>query len=311
MKDYLLKFRSQAFDGAISLFKRTLIPNFILSIIISLVALAVITPLALKAFNISLKEFIDMGENMQGFSQRANSGEDPRTIFSNLFNSFNMLFVFLMIITGLILYSWMFNAYFQLNDNEVKNKDNSFLHALSKSFSRKTFAILGYTLIYLLIYIGIFVLFVVLIALLMQTAGFIAAIAGFILFFVVMIFMLRFTLGFPAIVHGNMTVAESLSFSFRHLTWKRAGLIFLVSIILLIALMLISLVISLITMAIVNKETSGSLTFLIVSQILNTITLAIIGSFIYASMTAQYFRYSNDEVEDENMDRHLVSEDSE
>jgi hypothetical protein len=308
MKDYLLKFRSGAFDGAISLFKRILIPNFILSIIISLAGLVILTPLALEAFNMNLKDLINMGENMQEFSQKARSGEDVSAIFSNLFSSFNVLFVCLMFVVGLIVYSWMFNAYFQLNDNEVKNKDNNFLHALSMSFSKKTFTILGYMLIYFLIYLAVLMLFVALFFMLIKVASVIGGLVAFILFFVVLIFMLRFSLGFAAIVHGNMSVSEALSFSLRKLTWKRAGLIFLIGIILLIAMMLISLIISMITLAIVNKETSSSLTFLIVSQILNTITSAIIGSFIYASMTALYFRYSTDEIEDEHMDRHFISE---
>ncbi len=305
MKDYLLKFRSQAFEGAMSLFKRTLIPNFVLNIVMSIISLAILIPIILKAFGWGLTDFMNFGEKMQEMSQTMRTGSDSSEVFKNMFSSLNFIYLFLAILLGMLIYCWMFYTFLKLNDNEVRTKNNGFVSALAGSFSGRIFTILGFSIVYALLYTTIGVIFIFLMVMLIAVTKPIGILLAFFGFFVIVIFMLRFSLGLPAIVHGNMSISEAMSFSYRSLTWKRAGMIFLVGLILMIVLIILSLIITGITFSIIDKN-SDSITSLVVQQIFSSITSAIIGAFIYASLTALYFRYSNDNVEETDYNDHLV-----
>jgi hypothetical protein len=305
MKEYLFKFRGQAFDGAFALFKRTVLPNFILRIIMSIISMAILVPLLLATFGWTLRDFMNFGEKMREASQAAASGEDFMDVFGNMFGSPNFLYLLLTIIVGLIIYCWMFYAYFRLNDNEVRSRNNSFISALGSSFSGKIFSILGYYVLYFILYMIIAFIFIFLIAIIMNASQAAGILIGFLGSFLVIFFLMRFSIGGAAIVHGNLSIGEAISYSYRHITWKRSALIFLILLIVLIVFFLLSYLISLITFSIVDKG-ADSVTALVVTQIFSSITSSIIGAFIYASMTTLYFRYSTEAVEDEDVKEHLV-----
>jgi hypothetical protein len=306
MKEYLLKFRSQAFDGAISLFRRVLLPNILLTFIMTFISLAIIIPLTLKSFGWSLSDYMNMDETMKAAGQNASSSSNPFEVFMSVFGTINPLFLTLTIIISILIYCWMFYTFMKLNDLEVRERNNSIVSALASSFSGKVFTILIYSLLYSIMNLVITVVFFFLIAMLASVSTAAGVFVGFVGFFILLMFLLRFSLGLPAIVHGNMTISEAISFSVKNITWKRAGLILFIGIILVIALLLLLGILSFVALLFVEKD-SVTVSSFVVQQILTSIAGAIVTAFIYASMTALYFRYSNDHVEDMDVKDHLIS----
>jgi hypothetical protein len=306
MKEYLLKFRSQAFDGAIALFKRILLHNILLNFVMTVISLAIITPLMLKSFGWTLSDFINLGNRMKEASQTAGSGNNPFEIFTGVFEIKDPLFFVLAIILGLIIYCWIFYTFMKLNDNEVRTRNNSFISALAASFSSKIFSILVYSVLYAIFYTIVLLVYMFLVSMLVSVSKVAGILIGFIGFFVVAIFMIRFTLGLPAIVHGNMSISQAISFSYKNLTWKRSALIFLISIILGLAMALLLGILTFVIFLIINKDTESIRNY-VIQQIFSSLAGSIIGAFIYASMTTLYFRYSDDMVEEMDVKDHLIN----
>ena len=303
MKEYLLRFRSQAFDGAMSLFKRILLPSIVLNIVMTVISLAVLVPLFIKSFNWTMADFMNFGERMREIAEDSNNSSE---VIAGMFSTVNYTFFFLTMLIGLLIYCWMFYTMLKLNDNEVRYRNNSFASALAQSLSSKIFTILGYVLVYAIFYTVATVIFFFIIVTLMTLSKALGIILGFLGFIMIMIQMLRFALGFPAIVHGNMGIADAISYSFRHLTFKRALMLFLIFIIIGIAFIILSTIIAAITSAVVG-DSSASITAFIIAQLFSSLASAVLGAFIYASMTALYFRYSSDETEEIDVKDHLVN----
>jgi hypothetical protein len=306
MKEYLMRFRSQAFEGAISLFKRTLLPNFVLSLVMAVISALVIVPLTLQAMGWSLGEFVNMNDNMQEMATKMGSENNPSDVFASMFGTMNITLMLLTMIVGVLMYSWIFFAMMNLNDREIRMKDNSFISALSSSFSGRIFTILGFFILYALIYLAITVIYIFLIFLLMKAASVLGIIVGFIGFFVLILFLLRFILALPAIVHGRMNVTEAIAFSMKHITWKRSGLLFLMGIILMIVFAVFAAILGLIFFSVIRKEGSDVMTLFITNQGISLISSVIIGTFAYASLSTLYFRYSDDEVGETDYQDHLI-----
>jgi hypothetical protein len=306
MKEYLQKFRAQAFEGSMSLFKRILVSNFILNVITTLIILAVMVPLLLKTFGWQIADMMNFKEKMQQATVIAQTGGDPADIFRSIFDVIDPFYLCLMIIIGICIYCWMINVFLKLNDNEVRSGNRNFVSALSSSFSGNILSILGFLLVYSILYSIVILVFMFLIVMLVSVSKVMGVLLGFIGFFVIVILMLRFSLGLPAIVHGRMNIADAISFSFKHITMKRAGLIFLFALILAILAGILSVIINMIVLAIIGKDGGDTITALIVQQVLSSVSGAIIGAFIYAAMTALYFRYSSDETGEQDVKDHLV-----
>jgi hypothetical protein len=306
MKEYLQEFRNQAFEGSIKLFRRILIPYFVLNVIIAVISLTVLVPLLLKAFGWELADFLSLSEKMQEASQVARNGGDPMEIFTNIFGSIQPLFIILYIITGILVHCWLINAFFTLNDNEVRHGSRSFAKALAASFNGRILNIFGYLLAYCLFTFVLVLVFIFLIVMLVSISKIIGVILGFIGFFAIIIYLFRFSLGLPALVHGHMNFGDAIAFSYRHITWKRAGLIFLVFLILFILFAILSYILNLMVFAVLGKEGNSPGMMLVVQQVLSAITGGILGAFIYAAMSALYFRYSSDEETEQEAKDHLV-----
>jgi len=154
----------------------------------------------------------------------------------------------------------------------------------------------------------VFLVYALVVYLLYAAAAFIGIIFGFILFFVVSIFLIRFMFASPALVHGNMGVFESINYSFRNITWKRAALLFLMGIVSFIVSALLGMIIGLLTNLMGLNVEGASFTMLCIGQVIETITNSVIAAFFLASFTAIYFRYSDDEEEEpQGIEEHFIN----
>lgn len=301
MKEYILKFRSQVFEGTFSLFKRILVPTIILNIIVTVIFFVVFL-IVITASGLSLLSMANLNQNM---TEAAMSGQSNAILqMMQGMMGFFLLFFLVCLVVG----AWVYYLYLKLNDNEIRNNNNSVFAALSGSFSAGIWSVLGYFLMFTVISIAVFLVFGVLafIFMLMGSAGTVLVFIGY---FFVIVFLLRFVLGLPAIVHGKMRVMEALNFSYRNITWKRAGFLFLGILVAYVLFFILSmLAIPLVGSSFIsgNVPNIGSLViFMLVFMLL----CAALYAFAFSSLSALYFRYSTDPIEGEEGDlkEHLVS----
>jgi hypothetical protein len=104
-----------------------------------------------------------------------------------------------------------------------------------------------------------------------------------------------------------MGIMESIQFSFKKITWKRGGILFLMGLVFGIALMMVSGLISSITVAIFGISNTTTTSF-VISQILSSVIGAVLSAFFFSALTAIYFRYSDDQNEDSSqVEEHLIN----
>lgn len=307
MNDYLLKFRDQVFDGAFSLFKRTLGPNLVITIIFSILNLLVILPLMLIGLGISLGDIKSMKLKTEDLQGKVDSMDDIIDIFRPFFDHVNIPVVLLAVLVAALIYSWMQYAYLKLNDNEVRTGNRNFANAIMRSFSAGILKLLGLVILMYLITVAIFGIFFLLISLLMSVSSVMGILVGFIGFFVVLIFVIRFVLAIPALIHGNLSIGQSLSYSLKYMTWKRAALLMLMGIVFIIVAVIVSAIFAFILSSTIGSKSLDNPVFFGVQSLVESIAEALTGAFVYASLTALYFRYSSDEGQTDESE-HLIIE---
>lgn len=308
MKYYLAQFRDQVFNGSLSLYKRVFIQFLILNIVIGLISLVVYTPLVLKLFNWNFSDLVEFQTKMEEMGELMKNGGDPSSAFEGIFGTPNYIYILPLLLFGMFIGIWSMNLYYQLNDAEVRNSDRSILTALKNSFSPQLFTILGFMILYYLLSIASFIIFMTVVVMIMQITKVIGIIIGFIGFFFLLFFLIRFSLGFAAIVHGKMSIGEAFGFSFTHLTFKRSAMLLLMGIVTLVVMGIASGLGGMLVHLIVNREHSDPMTYYVVSQIFGTIMGVIVSTFIFTGSSALYFRYSNDEDQDETeLSEHLIN----
>jgi hypothetical protein len=308
MKEYLQLFRGSAFTGAFSLYKRILLSNLILNALIFVVSGAILLPLILNGLGWELTDLLSFRQKLQEMFSHITPGSNPFESFMQMFGTINYAYIFLATLVALLVSGYKNVAFYRLNDNEVRHANNSFLTALKEGFSEKMFAMIGLSFVLGLIMVVIFLVYGLIVFLLYSIAAFIGILFGFILFFITAIFLIRFMFATPALVHGNMGIFESINYSFRNITWKRAALLFLMGIVAFIVSAIFGMVIGLIMkLAGLNGE-NASFTMLCIGQLIETITNAVVSAFFFAAFTAIYFRYSEDEdAEVENIEEHFIN----
>ena len=308
MKYYLAQFRDQVFNGSLSLYKRVFFQFLILNIVIGLISLAVYTPLVLKLFSWNFSDLVDLQTKMEEMGELMKKGGDPSSALEGIFGTPNYIYMLPLILFGMFMGIWSLNLYYQLNDAEVRNSNRSILSALKNSFSPQLFSILGFMIIYYLLSIASFVIFMAIVVMIMQITKVLGIIIGFIGFFFLLFFILRFSLGFAAIVHGKMSISEAFAYSFTKITFKRAAMLFLMGIVTLVVMGIASGIGGMIVHLIVNREHSDPMTYYLVNQIFGTIMGVIVSTFIFTGSSALYFRYSDDEDQDnDELSEHLIN----
>jgi hypothetical protein len=299
MKYYLAQFRDQVFNGGLSLYKRVFFQFLILNIILGFISLAVYTPLVLKLFSWNFSDLVNFQTKVEELGEIIQKGGDPSTAFQDVFGLLNYIYALPLVVFGLFMGIWSINLYYQLNDAEVRNNNRGILLALKHSFSIQLFTLLGFMVLYYLLSFASFAIFMFIITLLMSISKVLGILTGFIGFFFLLFFIIRFSLGFAAIVHGKMSINEAFGYSFTHITFKRAAILLLMGIVTLVVMGIASSIGSVLVHLVVNREHSDPMTYYVVNQILGSIMGVIVSTFIFTGSSALYFRYSNDEDQDE------------
>ncbi len=308
MKEYLQLFRGSAFNGSITLLRRILLPNLVITILLTLVSLAAIFPLILKGFGWGISDLMNFGERMKEVFSNMSQGQQPMEIMGQLFTTINFGYLALAFIVALLLGAYRYCVFFKLNDNEVRGSNNKIGDAIKGGFSEKVLSMIGLYFILMILMVVVLLIYGLFVGLLMAASKILGVLIAFILFFVVAILIIRFLIAPAALMHGNMGVFDALGYSFKNITWKRAGILLLMSLVFIIAFFIVSMIIGAITGAFLGHA-EMNMTYLIISQIISAIINAILAAFLFTSFTAIYFRYSDDsDGEETNIEEHLINE---
>lgn len=269
------------------------------------VSVIVVLPLIAAAFGIGITEIADFNKEMQTkLISMSKSGSDPVDFFKSLFGTINFGFVALAIVLGSIISVWQYNLFYTLNDNEIRKFDNSFVNALKKSFNNKLVKLILLSLLLFLIIVGVLIVFALLMGLLIAVSKGLGIFLMFIGIFVLAFYLIRLSLSYAALIHGDMGLIESIKFSYNKITFKRAIFIFLIMLVIAIISGIVS---SIIILPISSALENNSFAAFITTQIISSVISALLTAFFFAASSALYFRYSNDQIEEnESIKDHLV-----
>ncbi len=189
--------------------------------------------------------------------------------------------------------SWFINFMLLLSQDTLTMGKASVGDAFKKSFNRDVLRIVGLNILLTILF-----LFLYLISFMLLKINFIFVVLGMLITFLI---MLRFTASIGAIVHGQMGIAEAMSFSWKNITFKSAMKIFLI----LIAVFLVMLLVAALFAAIFGMMGKvGS----ILSGIFQLAFTVIYYAFGYAALSAAFFRYADVEIQTDEVS-HLLEED--
>lgn len=306
MNTYLQLFRDQAFSASIQLFKRILGSSFLASVILGILGLILTMPLILVAFGYGpfdiTKYQAGMLEFQNSIMQASGDPEAMRDIYMNFISSINYPLIGLVVVIILVLYSWGLNLYYIISDNEIRTGNPMFSSAFRQSLSKRIIRIIGFFLLFTMIQIATFLIFGLLFGLIISFSKALAIFAGFVGFLFLIVFYLRFTIVLAAMIHGNKSITESISYSLSHINWKRGWMLLLIGILVTIVMAIVG---GLVTSAASLAGTVGIGNFILL-QALNLIVNGFFLSYIIAATSTLYFRYSDDSLEEDNLESHIV-----
>ncbi|MDP2175385.1 MAG: hypothetical protein Q8K70_05685 [Bacteroidota bacterium] len=307
MNSFLSKFRSQVFEGAIDLFKKVFVQHLFLYLIITIISLLIVMPLMIYGLGWTLTDLINIEQTSQTIIEGINKGADPEELILGLFSNVNYGILFLAGIISLFINSFSYIVFLKINQNKVFDTNFTLVdHIKSTSFSA-ILKMIGFYFLLMLLISASFLLFFVIIFRIALLSKVLAILLGFFGFFFVCIFLCRFTLALPALIHGNLSITNAFGYSFVNLTWKRAGLLFLMSIALFIAFGVISAILSLITLPLKSDAGEISYIYFALQQVTSFIAGIVMLSFSFSALSALYYRYSADEnQEEDNIEKHLI-----
>lgn len=310
MKQYLLLFRDQAFSASLTLFKRTFGSSFLAMLFSGIIAFVVIMPLGMLSIGYSAFEMLKYQQDMQTLQEELMTNgsnlENVVEAYKNIYH-FSYGIVVLLIVLAVFIYSWMTNFMYQITDNEIRKGSPNFMEALKQSFNFNTILkIVGFFFLFALIEIATLAIFILASSLIISMSYGLGILLMFVGFLFIFVFFLRFSIAIPAMIHGNKGITESISYSLSHLNWKRGWMIFLLCIITFILLFIISWVL-LMAIGSSDKITMGSF---IGTQIVSLVVNAVFFSYIVAATSTLYFRYSDDNTDDGDIQQHIIEDTS-
>jgi len=200
--------------------------------------------------------------------------------------------VLLFLVVATFAGSWFINFMLILSQDTLTMGKASVGDAFKKSFNRDVLKIVGLNILLTILF-----LFLYLISFMLIKINFIFLALGMLVTFFI---MLRFTASMGAIVHGQMGIAEAMSFSWKNITFKRAMKIFLI----LIAVFVVILLVAALFGAIFGMMGKlGS----ILSGIFQLAFTVVYYAFGYAALSAAFFRYADVEIQTDEVS-HLLEE---
>src|SRR6188472_1627508 len=113
MKEYLLLFRDQVFNGALMLMKRVLVSNIIISVLVSAVSIALIVPLILKAIGWTFADLVGLKEKMQSIPKYVSDSGDIKGFFMQMFGNINYGYLAVAILVGILFSAYQYVVFFR------------------------------------------------------------------------------------------------------------------------------------------------------------------------------------------------------
>ena len=211
-----------------------------------------------------------------------------------------ILGIVLAMLIGLYIYSWAYNAMYNIAGGYMTDNEEDFGTTLKKANDNRVIRIMGASFLLWVIVMVAYLIGAMIVGLITVAAGsaVVTIILSIGLVFFIMMLAVKFILCFPAIALGDMKIIESLSFSANKITWNKAMKYTMIGIVaafaIFIAMVLIQLVLGMIM--------TGSVLMLILSQIAMLIIGAYIGAYVVGAITALYYReaglYAGEDGED-------------
>jgi hypothetical protein len=288
-------FKSDYWSGLTQHTKKMLAPTLVATVIYFVLVMIMVVAIFSSIFNMEmLKEIgsmagsnpfdMDAMQNQQAFFLEMFEGIGVGKIVTTF-----LLFVVIATFVG----GWFTNLMLIISQDTLTLGKASVGDAFKRAFNKDILKIVGFSILasilFMLLYlVSIFLGVQVNMALLF---------VGLLLTFVV---MLRFIAVPGAIVHGQMGVAESISFSWQNITFRRA----LKALLFMMAFGIVAMLIMLLFMAIFGMMggIGGILSF--VFQIAISVLYY---AFTYSALSAAFFRYADVEIETDEVG-HLLEE---
>jgi hypothetical protein len=308
MNILLSRFRSQVFEGAIDLFKKAFLQHLILYLIITVVSLLLVMPLVIYGLGWSFADLINFEQTIQSMSLEMQQGGDPMELIKGLFSNINFGLLSLAVLLSLFINSFSYIVFLKINQNKVFETNIGLSNLIKTTSFSSILKMIGFYLLMMLLISSTFLLFFVIIFRIAILSKVLAILLGFFGFFFVCIFLCRFTLALPALIHGDLSISNAFGYSFVNLTWKRAGLLFLMGIALLIGFGVISGVLSLLATPFKAEPGEISYAYFAIQQITSFVSGLVMLSFSFSALSALYFRYSSDASEEDGVENHLIDD---
>lgn len=203
----------------------------------------------------------------------------------------------LIMLVGLTISSWGWVCNYMITAHKAAGTYQNLGDILGKSFNGKVFKLLGLTILMAIIAAVLF-LVVGLLALVVSNA-----IVMFVLMFLVFTVLLMFGLIPAALVIGEMSFGEAFSFSFQHMKFRKALVLALIFIGIIIVIGLISVGIF---SAVISAGSLGVMAGIGGLYMLFLITF--INSLCTSIFSGLYFKYSEADSGEMNLEDHLIAD---
>jgi|GEM_PF-6646426 len=297
MRDYQELFKAEFLSGVFRLVKSTWWKYVIIYLIQVIVSIIAFIPLILSVFNFdSFKELI---KDPEGYGELIR--DNPELMFSFLgadgdFTGIILggsIFFIIMLLFG----SWTTNVYFKLNQAIIVGGNAELGTVMGKGFDKKFGQLIGLSLV-------LFVVYLLSIAISIGIGYFAHWSLGVLVFLVLIIFMLRFILAAPALVHGELSISDSISFSMQKIDFSRSLKLALAGILFVAAVLIASLIISLISFILLLIPILGFIIYYAIQMSFTGCTNA----FIFGAMSGLYYRYTENTHSELDISAHLTDQ---
>jgi len=312
MNSTIQSFKDKVFEGTIALTKKVLPQYFILNILLTILSFTIIIPLFAYGLGFSIERILNFKAEMKTIAnQIKENSENPIEVFKEIFANINYgiiaLTAFLAVIINIIFYT----LFYQTNEKAIKEEENEMSSILKgTSFSMVLRLFNAYLLLVILI-IGSLALVMVIVALISKIHIAIGIILGLVALPFWVLTLMRLVLVVPALMHGSMTFQESMAFSFKNITFKRAALLLLFGFVFFIGMAIVSGIFVFLINLVIKPSEIGQINWIniVVVQIINIIIGVLSTAFMLMASSALFYRYlPTDEIDIKiDINEHIVS----
>lgn len=297
MRDYQELFKTEFLSGVFRMVKFTWWKYVIIYLIQAILMIIAFIPLLLSIFNFDA--FEELIKDPEGYGELIR--ENPELMFSFLGADANFtgiiiggsIFMIIMMLVG----SWTTNAYFKLNQAVIHGGNADLGHVLGTAFDKKFGQILGLSLVLFVIYLLVIAICVGLGFAAHWSLGALASLAG-------MVFMLRLIIAAPAIVHGDMGISDAIAFSMQKIDFGRSLKLALAGILFVAALVIASIVISLLSFILLLIPILGFIIYYAIQLSFS----GSINAFTFGAMSGLYYRYAENALSELDISVHLTDQ---